>query len=65
MKTLLNRPLHISRYVTWGDRRHWELTLGRLAVSRWCAGAPCGHRGAEPGRHPLGARVWHRSGWLR
>lgn len=35
------------RFGVWGDRRHWEVFLGRLRVYRWCPGAPCQYKGAR------------------
>jgi len=50
----------LYRFVTWGDRRHWELTIGRLSVDRWCEGAPCGLPNGISHRHPVGVRIWRR-----
>jgi hypothetical protein len=51
---------HVYRYVTWGDTRHWELTIGRVKLSRWCSGAPC-HLPRTGDRHPVRVGLWHRA----
>lgn len=50
----------LYRYATWGDRKHWDVTVGRTNVSRWCSTSPCG--GDRPtGRHRIRLRRWARS----
>jgi hypothetical protein len=36
---------------SWGDRKHWEVTIGDRNVCRWCAGSKC-----EGSRHPIRVR---------
>jgi hypothetical protein len=52
------------RLGTWGDRKHWEVTIGRLNISRWCASAPCHLPGYERSRHWVSLRLW-RGSWYR
>lgn len=47
------------RSLAWGDRKHWDVTLGRLNVERWCSGSPCGP--APHGHHWVRVRIWSRA----
>lgn len=40
----------------YGDRRHFQIWLGRWTISRWCSGGPCHLPEVAPGRHWI--RVW-------
>lgn len=45
--------------IDWGDRWHWDITIGRLNVSRWCR--------VTEGRatHPITVKLWNRVGSAR
>jgi hypothetical protein len=58
----LGLVIRMNRHVTWGDKRHWELTLGRTCVSRWCPRAPCHLAGVADQPHRISVRRWNRSG---
>lgn len=57
----LGRRLLVTRWWSYGDRRHWELTIGRMHLERWCPGAPCGLPGVGRERHWVRVRLWRRS----
>jgi hypothetical protein len=41
--------------ITWQDRKHWEVGIGRFRVARWHRGAPCRWLAASVS-HPI--RAW-------
>jgi hypothetical protein len=43
--------MRMRPYLTWGDRRHFEIQFSRFAITRWCPGAPCHLPGVKAGRH--------------
>jgi hypothetical protein len=45
--------------MNYGDRRHWDLTIGRLNISRWCT---LPSRPEHPVRHPIRVALWNRAG---
>ena len=51
----------LYRHLQWGDRKHWQVDIGRLNVERWCSGAPCHLPGVRGGRHLVRAKIWNRS----
>jgi hypothetical protein len=52
------------RHLQWGDRKHWQLDIGRLNAERWCSGAPCHHlpRGRHWVRLRLRNAAWPEAG---
>jgi hypothetical protein len=53
------------RHATFSDRRHWEVSLGRIGLSRWCPGAPCHLLPTTHQRHWVRLTVYRRSGSAR
>ncbi len=45
--------------MSYGDRRHWDFTIGRMNVSRWCR-VP-NHLGGRVS-HPITVKLWDRAG---
>jgi hypothetical protein len=43
--------MRMRPYLTWGDRRHFEIQFSRFAITRWCPGAPCHLPGVKTARH--------------
>lgn len=48
----------IYRAGSWGDRQHWELTIGRVSLSRWCGDRTC----SSAADHPITVQLWNRAG---
>lgn len=54
--------LGYSLGLEYGNRKHWELTVRRWRISRWCPGAPCHLPGAAAGRHWMHVSRWEPYG---
>lgn len=51
--------MNLKPAITYRDRRHWSLDIGRFGAYRWCPGAPCHLPGVARQRH------WPRVTWER
>lgn len=54
--------------INYGDRRHWEVELGRFTLKRWCTGdrPPCRNPADHKGRgHLISVVVYRRTGSAR
>jgi hypothetical protein len=57
--------MRMRPYLTWGDRRHFELHVGRFAIERWCPGAPCHLPGVADRPHVPRVVIYRRTGSAR
>lgn len=51
----------VRRYLVWGDKRHWEITVGRTSMTRWCSGKLCHLPGSAVRHHWVTVRRFNRS----
>jgi hypothetical protein len=48
-------------YLAYGNRKHWEIHLGRFGISRWCPGSPCHLVTRHGGHHWIRLVIYRRA----